>query len=157
MQRYVWGKYYFEKCDPGQYQYKIEPLGTRDSKDQQEYLDFLRQSGIEVVMVYQNSRAYLRRQAADRPFVVHTDIDGQIQRYQAARGLWVLILMPLAFTVFFLVMGAFLQRHLGGLTVGVLISTSVIITLVGVALYIRFVTPYNRRIASLKRERRIRE
>lgn len=157
LQRYAWGKYYFEKCEPGQYQYKVEPLGTNDAKKKQEYLDFLQQSGIEVVMIHQKSRMYLRRQAADTPFVVHTDIDGQIQHYRAARGLWVQILMPMAFTAAVLAMSVCFPLGISALAKGIVLGTSAAIVLAGVAIYIRFVTPYNRRITALKREQRVRE
>lgn len=157
LQRYAWGKYYFEKCKPGQYQYKVEPLGITDAKKRQEYLDFLQQSGIEVVMIHQKSRVYLRRQATDAPFVVHTDIDGQIQRYRAARGLWAQILTPMAFTAAVLAMNVCFSLNISALAKGIALGTSAVIMLASVAIYIRFITPYNRRIAALKREQRVRE
>lgn len=100
---------------------------------------------------------YLRRQAADTPFVVHTDIDGQIQRYRAARGLWVQILMPMAFTAAVLAMSVCFPLGISALAKGIVLGTSAAIVLAGVAIYIRFVTPYNRRITALKREQRVRE
>jgi hypothetical protein len=63
-----WG---FVACEPGEYVYRVatleDPYYTPASQD---YLDFLVSSGTEVVDIYANQFAFLRRPAALGPFEV---------------------------------------------------------------------------------------
>jgi len=72
------GNYAFEKGAPGKYIYRNEmiyELGSKD--DSKEYIDFLRDSGIELVKKKLNW-AYFRKEAADGPFELYSDTSSKL-------------------------------------------------------------------------------
>jgi hypothetical protein len=85
---YTWCRYAFTETPRGQYLYRIELLENMPSHpESQAYLRFLEESGVEVVTSYMRW-VYLRRNAADGPFDIYTDIDSKIQHYKRIRTFW---------------------------------------------------------------------
>ncbi|MEA4938260.1 MAG: DUF2812 domain-containing protein [Christensenella sp.] len=79
---YTWCRYAFEETPRGQYLYRIELLENLPSHpESQAYLRFLEENGVEVVTSYMRW-VYLRRDAADGPFDIYTDLNSQIQHYK---------------------------------------------------------------------------
>ena len=72
------GLYTFVPCEPGEYIYQIDLLD--DHGDEQDYLEFLEDSGVEVVARWFRW-VYLRKKAEDGPFEMYTDIDSKINYY----------------------------------------------------------------------------
>ncbi|SOC06150.1 uncharacterized protein DUF2812 [Ureibacillus xyleni] len=68
----------FEKGEPGQYIYRNEMLSGLGAKDQsKEYIEFLQQSGVELVQRRFNW-AYFRKNTSDGPFELYTDTSSKI-------------------------------------------------------------------------------
>ena len=65
------GEYEFENVSPAKYQYKID-LPAYTGRKKNEYLAFLEQTGISVVVEY-GGRVYLRKKAADGPLDMYTE------------------------------------------------------------------------------------
>ncbi len=65
-------RYTFEKCEPGEYNVRLEMHGLDES-----YVDFMRETGAEYVgrMV---AWIYFRKKTADGPFDLFSDIDSRI-------------------------------------------------------------------------------
>ncbi len=85
---YTWCRYAFEETPRGQYLYRIELLENMPSHpESQAYLRFLEENNVEVVTSYMRW-VYLRREAADGPFDLYTDIDSKIQHYKRILTFW---------------------------------------------------------------------
>ena len=89
------GLYTFTPCQPGEFIYQVDLLpgeGVRAWRSG-EYMDFMEETGVEVVQRWFRW-VYLRRRAADGPFQIYTDVDSQIQMYRRIRKmfLWVFAL-----------------------------------------------------------------
>ena len=85
---YSWGRYAFEETPRGTYLYRIELLENMPSHpESQAYLRFLEENGVEVVTSYMRW-VYLRRNAADGPFDIYTDLDSKIRHYKRVLVLW---------------------------------------------------------------------
>lgn len=84
-----WMRYRFEETEPGRYLYRID-LSEHASKSEKAkaYIDFLRDSGIEVVSTY-GRWLYLRKPATDGPFDVYSDAESKIVYYKRVEKFWV--------------------------------------------------------------------
>ncbi len=98
--KYTIGTYYFEKCEPGEYQYKIEYLGRNPEHEKsKDYLGFLAENGIETVDAYINW-VYLRKKTIDGPFDLYSDIDSRIAHYKRTNTLYLMTMIIEFFTSF---------------------------------------------------------
>lgn len=70
-------RYTFVEGTPGEYIYRNELLSGFTSKDHNEYLDFLKEGGIEVVDQF-GGWGYFRKKADDGPFELYTDTSSKI-------------------------------------------------------------------------------
>jgi len=85
---YSWCRYAFTETPRGQYLYRIELLENMPSHpESQAYLRFLEENGVEVVTSYMRW-VYLRRNAADGPFDIYTDVDSKIRHYKRILAFW---------------------------------------------------------------------
>ena len=85
---YTWCRYAFEETPRGKYLYRIELLENLPSHpESQAYLRFLEENGVEVVTSYMRW-VYLRRNAADGPFDIYTDLDSKIRHYKRILTFW---------------------------------------------------------------------
>ena len=85
---YSWCRYAFEETPRGKYLYRIELLENMPSHpESQAYLRFLEENGVEFVTSYMRW-VYLRRNAAEGPFDIYTDIDSKIQHFKRIRAFW---------------------------------------------------------------------
>ena len=89
------GFFTFTPCQPGEYIYQINllPGDGFKAKDVSEYVEFMEETGVEIVQRWFRW-VFLRKRAADGPFQIYTDIDSQIQMYRRIRQmfLWALVL-----------------------------------------------------------------
>jgi len=93
---YTWMHYTFEDSTPGEYIYRIELLDKDvKQKDSIDYLDFLKQSGVDFVASYMRW-VYLRKKAADGPFEVYTDIDSRLAYLKRVSTFWMTFGLVLA-------------------------------------------------------------
>ena len=85
---YSWCRYAFEETPRGKYLYRIELLENLPSHpESQAYLRFLEENGVEVVTSYMRW-VYLRRDAAEGPFDLYTDLDSKIRHYKRILTFW---------------------------------------------------------------------
>ena len=88
MTRYIWCRYVFSKGAPGRYVYRIQLLPDAVSaKTSGEYLDFLRDAGMEVVDTYQRW-VYIRKVADGQPFDLFSDRESRIAHHKRVATLF---------------------------------------------------------------------
>ncbi len=99
LERYTWMRYRFTQGTPGEWTYRLELLpDALSSAKSREYLDFMRDSGVEAVTSY-GRWVYFRRRAAQGPFEVFTDLDSRIAHHTRVATMFGTItaaLLPLA-------------------------------------------------------------
>lgn len=89
---YVFGRYLFERGEPGEYIYRIQLLEyPADHAQSAAYLDFLQDAGVEVVASCFRW-VYLRKKAAEGPFELFSDLESRVAHYRRI----VMMLLPLA-------------------------------------------------------------
>lgn len=85
---YNWATYTFEDSKPGEYTYRIELLDSRASHPvSQKYLEFLEDSGVEVVATF-TWWAFLRKRTEDGPFEIYSDNASRIIQLKKVSRLW---------------------------------------------------------------------
>lgn len=139
---YVFGRYLFERGEPGEYIYRIQLLEyPADHAQSAAYLDFLQDAGVEVVASCFRW-VYLRKKAAEGPFELFSDLESRVAHYRRI----VMMLLPLA-----LANAVFSLRMFsdGGVT-GYL-------NLIAAGALAIPISRYYQRIARLEKERLIRE
>jgi len=86
--KYTPYRYVFESSKPGEYLYKLEmPEKNPGTPEGKPYLDFLDESGVEVVSIY-SAWVYLRKKASDGPFELYTDIESRIAYLKRQKAMW---------------------------------------------------------------------
>lgn len=85
------GFYTFEKCEPGEYNYQIDLLDSRDG-EKDDYEAFMRDMGIEVIGQWCRW-VYLQKKASDGPFELYTDIDSKITQYNKIKSFFKVFLI----------------------------------------------------------------
>lgn len=85
------GFYSFDKCQPGEYVYQIDCSEGlfRVSND---YREFMRESGIEIVCVW-GMWVILRRKAAEGDFVLYTDVESAIAYYTKTKRIFMVVMV----------------------------------------------------------------
>jgi hypothetical protein len=103
---YSWGRYVFEVTEPGTYSYRIELLEKNAKNTESElYLNFLEESGVEVVAHYWRW-VYLRKKTADGPFALFSDNESRIQHLTRITRLYLaLALMEISIGIANLMLG----------------------------------------------------
>lgn len=72
-------RYVFERGTAGEYLYKLDlPDNLEHGMDEQQYCDFLKECGIDVVC-HQKQWLFLRKKAADGPFAEKDDLFAKLQ------------------------------------------------------------------------------
>lgn len=80
------GLYTFDECAPGKYTYQID-FGDKLWGISEDYRDFMKENKIEVVQTW-GFWIILRKQTADGPFHLYTDIDSSIEHYTKIRNMF---------------------------------------------------------------------
>lgn len=79
---YFFGRYTFEKGEPGEYIYRIQLLEyPSNHAESVAYLKFLEEAGVEHLASY-GGWIYLRKKAADGPFELFSDKKSRIAHYK---------------------------------------------------------------------------
>lgn len=89
VKKFFLGMYTFEKCEKGEYIYQIDLL---KSKNNNEYLEFLKESGVEVVLKW-GIWVILRKKSSDGPFELYTDTESKIGQYKKIRNMFSIVLL----------------------------------------------------------------
>jgi len=151
-------RFIFESASPGEYRYRILVLDKVASHPESvRYLQFLEESGIELVTSY-HATVFLRKKAADGPFDIYTDKNSLIRYYRgmARRYLIGLAIVPVFLAVLISIVAIFTSGGIRiglilGIAVGSLFSISIDIT------FFRFIRHYTQMAKQLERERSIHE
>ncbi|WP_144510819.1 DUF2812 domain-containing protein [Bacillus sp. FJAT-22090] len=93
-------RFAFVKGEPGTYVYRNEMLKGLSKNDETNYVEFLKESGIELVSKF-GGWAYFRKEASDGPFEIYTDTASKISYYNRILNLFSLLFL------FNLIMGIF--------------------------------------------------
>ena len=91
---YSFCRYLFEKCEKGEYLYRIELLENKpEHPESAAYISFMEETGVECVTTYMRW-VYFRKKTADGAFDLYSDIDSKIKHYKRvfALFLWTAIL-----------------------------------------------------------------
>lgn len=139
---YLFGRYVFEKGEPGAYIYRIQLLEYyTNHAESVSYLQFLEDTGIEVFASHARW-VYLRRRAADGPFQLFSDTESRIAHYQRI----ISMLGPLAAINFVFGVGI-LGNH----------QAINLLNLGAATLLAIPISSYYKRLQALRKERQIRE
>jgi len=88
---YSFLRYTFEPCEPGEYTYRVQYMEKgRWHPDSVNFLQFVEDSGVEVVSRYVNW-VFLRKKTAERPFDLFSDIDSVLGHYRRVSRVWLAI------------------------------------------------------------------
>ncbi len=72
LQKFTWTRFTFERGEPGSYIYRHDELDRLGAPYEDEYLEFLQASGIELVHRSGNI-VFFRKSASEGPFELYTD------------------------------------------------------------------------------------
>lgn len=87
--KFFLGMYTFEKCEKGEYIYQIDLMKNR--KDN-EYLEFLEESGVEVVCRW-FYWVILRKKSSEGSFELYSDKESKISQYKKIKKMFSVILL----------------------------------------------------------------
>ena len=153
---YNGGCYVFENVQPGYYQYAIELLNTGNRTENERYLSFLAETGIDVISKYAG-RAYLRKKNDGTNFAVYSDIDTRIKQYQNGHGIWIRVSSSQFASSAFLLFCAMQYVPRTSALFYVVLALSGLLFLSGILLITLLGRPYRKKIKRLKEERKINE
>ena len=83
------GFYTFEACNPGEYIYQVD-FGEKFFSITDSYREFMEETGVEIVQPW-GYWIFLRKKAAEGPFVLYTDVDSQIEHYTKIRNMFKIV------------------------------------------------------------------
>lgn len=87
------GYFIFEKGLPGEYIYRNEMLaGFRKKNDSKEYIEFLKDTGVELVTKY-TTWVYFRKKTEEGPFELYSDITSKLQYINRILYLFLLLFL----------------------------------------------------------------
>lgn len=90
---YSFRKYVFTEGPKNKYTYRIELLEQVPNHPKSvEYIGFLEQSGVEKVAEY-SRWVYYRRETAEGPFDIYSDLDSKINHFKRIHILWLTVMM----------------------------------------------------------------
>ncbi len=139
---YLFGRYLFEKGEPGAYIYRIQLLEYyTNHAESVTYLEFLEDAGVEVIASHLRW-VYLRKKTADGPFELFSDKESRIAHYKRI----IYMLLPLALFNFLFGTGLLGRvRPINSLNLGAALLLAVPII------------SYFKRLQTLEKENQIRE
>ncbi len=84
-------RYTFEEAPKGEYIYRMEYLEhSIKDKRSQDYLEFMQETGAEVVSTYINW-VYFRKKSNEGPFTIYSDIESKVVHYNRLRNLYLIL------------------------------------------------------------------
>lgn len=152
---YSWCKYVFEDAPKGEYIYRLELIEHPiDHQKSQEYIQFMEETGAELVATYYRW-AYFRKRAADGNFTIYSDNDSKLRHYNRIMLL------------FLFVIGLNLFIGVVNLNIGQMVSTAfrppinsyaaIASFSVAILLLLFLVIPLRKKMNALEKEKKIRE
>ncbi len=84
MKRFFMGVYTFEKCQPGEYTYRVDLISDKTTEQRNELYDLIRDSGGELVQTW-GIWAIFRKKGN---FVLYTDPESQIKQFKRIRTIF---------------------------------------------------------------------
>ena len=156
---YSWCRYVFTDAPNSRYIYRIELLDNLPTHPESlAYLRFLEENGVECVASYLRW-VYLRKDAADGPFDIYTDIDSKIKHYQRINLLWSTLMVAEFITggsnIAIGIVNLNIGGRLGSFSYGNL-AIGCCVSLLGV-LFLLLGAPLRRKIKRLRQEKTIHE
>jgi len=154
---YVFFRYTFTDCEPGEYIYRIELLdnlpGHPESK---KYLGFMAENGVEHISSWARW-VYFRKKAAAGSFDIFSDIDSRLMHYRRIAMLWVpLMFMELAIGISNIVIGlGSLHEEAHEISLPNLIAGALLICIF-IAIFIAW-NSLRLKVKALKQEKALRE
>lgn len=101
LSKYNFITYHFERCNPGDYTYRIQFLDQLPSHpESKEYIEFVKELGVEYVDSYFRW-VYFRKKTELGPFEIHSDRESRIKHYKSImslQGVIVLMNVSLSFS-----------------------------------------------------------
>ncbi|GAA0180146.1 hypothetical protein SH2C18_28920 [Clostridium sediminicola] len=152
---YSWCRYVFEKCEEGEYIYRLELLEKPASNiESQKYIEFLEETGIEHVASYMRW-IYCRKKSNEGKFDLFTDLKSKLKHFRSVSNFWwVLTIINLFAGIYNLMIGIFMSdlKPITNIntTLGILSLT------VGILL-LQVAAPVRKKIKRLKKEIKISE
>jgi hypothetical protein len=87
MTKFRLGVYWFEKCEPGEYTYKIDLVNDKDKNQRKGYYDLICETGGEIVQTY-GIWVFLRKKGE---FELYTDNESKIEQYNRIKKKFLLV------------------------------------------------------------------
>lgn len=85
MKSFFLGMYTFEKCNPGEYTYRIELLDNLPSfRKSMEYIQFVTETGAEYIQSW-GRWVYFRKKASNDDFILYSDNSSKLLHYKKIR------------------------------------------------------------------------
>ncbi len=84
MTRFFLGVYWFEKCEPGEYTYRVDIIRDKDTKQKNEFYDLIRETGGELVETW-GVWAFFRKKGA---FELYSDNESKIEQYRRIKNIF---------------------------------------------------------------------
>ncbi|GAA0709187.1 hypothetical protein GCM10008904_19910 [Paraclostridium ghonii] len=87
MTKFLLGIYWFEKCERGEYTYKIDLVSDKDKNQKKEYYDLICETGGEIVQTW-GIWVFLRKKGE---FELYTDNESKIEQYNRIKKKFLLL------------------------------------------------------------------
>lgn len=85
MTRFFLGVYWFEKCKPGEYTYRVDIIRDKSTEEKNEFYDLIREAGGELVETW-GVWAFFRKKG---DFELYSDNESKIEQYRRIKNVFV--------------------------------------------------------------------
>jgi len=90
LKKYFLGTYTFEKCEKGEYTYRIDLMRDIESvQESKDYIKFVEETGAEYVTSWYRW-VFFRKKTSEGEFVLYTDNDSRISNYKSIRNMFII-------------------------------------------------------------------
>ncbi|MCF0148258.1 MAG: DUF2812 domain-containing protein [Clostridium sp.] len=84
MTRFFLGVYHFEKCEPGEYTYRVDIIEDKNTKEKNEFYDLIRETGGELIQTW-GVWAFFRKRG---DFELYSDNESKIEQYRRIKNVF---------------------------------------------------------------------
>lgn len=89
MTKFFLGVYWFERCEPGEYTYRVDIIRDKNTKERNEFYDLIRETGGELIQTW-GVWAFFRKRG---DFELYSDNASKIEQYRRIKNVFISLLI----------------------------------------------------------------
>ena len=89
MTKFFLGVYWFERCEPGEYTYRVDIIRDKNTKERNEFYDLIRETGGELIQTW-GVWAFFRKRG---DFELYSDNESKIEQYRRIKNVFISLLI----------------------------------------------------------------